>query len=252
MKTGLRFFVFCYVVLDLLTGVAQSQSQQKNGNVKITFINCMGNQTMSLDSTYTNCWNESFSISQLKYYISNIALQTSNHTVTGEQNSYHLVNEADDFSKNFSFYLSPDTYTSISFLIGVDSLKNVSGAQTDALDPLNGMFWTWNTGYIMFKMEGNSPQSSAVNNKIEYHIGGFAGGYNTVKKMAINFPGGPVSLNKNKTIEIVIRTNLNKLWNAINKLKITQTPVCTTPGVLAAQIASNYAQVFEIVKIVQQ
>jgi hypothetical protein len=70
--------------------------------------------------------------------------------------------------------------------------------------------------------------------------------------MVINFPVGPVSLNKNKTIEIVIRTNLNKLWNAINKLKITQTPVCTTPGVLAAQIASNYAQVFEIVKIVQQ
>jgi len=252
MKTGLRFFVFCFVLLDLLTGSAKSQSQQKKGNVKITFINCMGNQTMSLDSTYTNCWNESFTISQLKYYISNIALQTSDHRVTGEQNSYHLVNEAENFSKSFSFYLSPDKYTSISFLIGVDSLKNVSGAQTDALDPLNGMFWTWNSGYIMFKMEGNSPQSSAINNKIEYHIGGFAWADNAVKKMVINFPGAPVSLNKKNITEIIIRTNLDKFWNATNKLKITQTPVCTTPGVLAAHIASNYAQAFEIVKIIQQ
>jgi hypothetical protein len=36
--------------------------------------------------------------------------------------------------------------TAIKFLLGVDSLKNVSGIQTGALDPAKGMFWTWNTG----------------------------------------------------------------------------------------------------------
>ncbi len=252
MKKGLRFFVFCCVLFGLPGGSAKSQSQQKEANVKITFINCIGNQPVVLDSTYTNCWNESFTISRLKYYISNIALQTNGHTMIREPNSYHLVNEADDFSKSFSFYLPPENYTSLSFLIGVDSLKNVSGAQTDALDPLNGMFWTWNSGYIMFKMEGNSPQSSAVNNKMEYHIGGFSGADKAVKKVTIHFPGAAVSLNNKNITEIIILTNLDKLWNATSELKITHAPVCTTPGVLAARIAGNYAQAFEIVKIVQQ
>ncbi|WP_316930094.1 MbnP family protein, partial [Hymenobacter sp. IS2118] len=34
-------------------------------------------------------------------------------------------------------------YQSVSFTVGVDSARNVAGAQTGALDPNNGMFWTW-------------------------------------------------------------------------------------------------------------
>lgn len=102
-------------------------------------------------------------------------MQTTDKKNIPELNSYHLINEEGTASKSFSFFVMPTQYNSLSFLIGVDSLKNVSGAQTGGLDPLNGMFWTWNTGYIMFKMEGNSPSSSVVNNKIEYHIGGFSG-----------------------------------------------------------------------------
>ena len=49
-------------------------------------------------------------------------------------------------------------YNSLSFLLGVDSMHNVSGAQTGALDPANDMFWTWNSGYVMAKMEGASPR----------------------------------------------------------------------------------------------
>ncbi len=69
------------------------------------------------------------------------------------------------------------------FLLGVDSLHNVSGAQTDALDPAKDMFWTWNTGYVMAKLEGNSPSSALVNNKYEFHVGGFSGKYNVLKKI---------------------------------------------------------------------
>jgi hypothetical protein len=225
---------------------------QEQSNIKISFINYAGSQPLVLDSPYANCWKENFSVNRLKYYISNITLQTSNQKWNAEQNSYHLVDESDSISKNISFYLPSDNYTTLSFLIGVDSLKNVSGAQTDALDPLNGMFWTWNSGYIMFKMEGTSPQSAALNNKMEYHIGGFSGVDNAVKKITLQLAGTTVIV-KNKSItEIIIRTNIDKLWNAATELKIAETPVCTIPGPMAGRIAANYSTMFDILKIVQR
>ena len=66
-------------------------------------------------------------------------------------------------------------------MIGVDSARNTSGAQLGALDPANSMFWSWNSGYIFVRMEGNSPQSTQPYNKLQFHIGGFKGATNCIK-----------------------------------------------------------------------
>jgi hypothetical protein len=246
MKTALCLSLLFYLLSFFPTATVQAQQP----NIKISFLNYAGNQPLVLDSVYTNCWKENFSVNQLKYYISNIALHTTSQQWHAEPKSYHLVDDSDSTSANISFCLASGTYTAVSFLIGVDSLKNVSGAQTDALDPLNGMFWTWNNGY--FKMEGSSPQSVAVNNKIEYHIGGFSGVDNAIKKITLRFAGTPVSLNNNSITAIIIRTNIDQIWNGANQLKITESPVCTTPGPLAGRIAANYSTLFDILKIVQR
>ena len=213
----------------------------------------VNNQPVVLESTpYTNCWKENFTVNKLKYYISNISLQTTDKKINTEQNSYHLINEEDTGSKSFELFMAPDKYETISFLIGVDSLKNVSGAQTDALDPLHGMFWTWNSGYIMFKMEGTSPQSTIINNKIEYHIGGFSGANNTLRTINLNFKESPIILTKQTITEIIIQVDIDKIWNATHKLTIAQTPVCTIPGALAASIADNYATAFKISNVINR
>lgn len=85
---------------------------------------------------------------------------------------YHLIDLIDGDSsfmvkKGRSFYL----------LYGTDSLSNVSGAFEGALDPINGMYWTWNTGFINLKIEGNS----SSRNKIEWHIGGYRQPWTTSK-----------------------------------------------------------------------
>lgn len=229
---------------------AQTKNERKQ-TVKITFINKVNQHHVAFDSTkYTNFNNETFTISKLKYYISNIGLQTLSKKNSIEKNSYHLINEEDAASMSFFLIIPPDNYETISFLIGVDSVKNVSGAQTDALDPLNGMFWTWNTGYIMFKMEGNSEQSTLINKKIEYHIGGFAGKNNVLRMVKLNFKENPIILKKHRSTEIIIQFDLDKIWNATNNLTIHQTSVCTTSGVLAANIANNYAAAFQIIDVI--
>lgn len=252
---GFLFIIFCFLWCVLFAGTAKSQfgNKQQQDNVKITFINTINKQPVVLDSgNYTNCWNENFTLSKLKYYISNIRLQTTGKKINREENSYHLINEEDTSSKSLLLLMPPDEYASVSFLIGIDSLKNVSGAQTDALDPLNGMFWTWNTGYIMFKIEGNSPQSASINNKIEYHIGGFSGTNTVLRNVKLNFGSNVISVKKDHLTEIFIRIDLEKIWNAGDDFKITNTPVCTSPGKLAAAIADKYSKAFDIITIIQQ
>ena len=66
------------------------------------------------------------------------------------------------------------SYTEMSYVLGVDSTRNVSGAQAGALSTANGMFWSWSTGYIMLKAEGTSPNSGT--GSFSFHLGGFSGG----------------------------------------------------------------------------
>ncbi len=249
MKTTLRLFA---VYFSLFFFGVVSVKGQHQPNIKITFVNYTNGYPLVLDSGFTNCWKENFTVQVFKYYISNIGLQTTDQQIHREPNSYHLVDERDSNSKSWSFYLPAAKYDSLFFLIGVDSLKNVSGAQTAALDPLNGMFWTWNSGYIMFKMEGSSPQSSVINNKMEYHIGGFSGVNSTLKKTRLALSETAISVSDKSLTEIIVRFDIDKIWQAATPIKITDTPVCTTPGTLAAGIAANYSHAFDIIKIVQQ
>ena len=110
MKTALCLSLLFYVLSFLPAATVKAQQP----NVKISFVNCVGKQPLVLDSVYTNCWNENFSVTRLKYYISNIALQTNSQLWNAEPNSYHLVDEADIASGNISFYLAAGTYTALS------------------------------------------------------------------------------------------------------------------------------------------
>jgi len=223
----------------------------KTGIVKFTFINTVKGDPLQLNNTsYTNPFSEQYTITKFKYYISNIALAFGDG-VFKETDSYHLVDENNPSSLSFGFSTDVNTYGSLLFMLGVDSLKNVSGAQTGALDPLNDMFWTWNSGYVMAKMEGHSLQSKVVNNKVEYHIGGFSGMNNVLKNIKLNFPAGMLlDIRDGKTSEIVIEADLDTWWHRPHDLKISDNPVCTTPGELARKFADNYSRMFTIKNII--
>jgi hypothetical protein len=163
------------------------------------------------------------------------------------------VNFGDQNSTRISLKAVPATYNRIAFTIGVDSIRNVSGAQTGALDPAKGMFWTWNTGYIMAKLEGNSGVSNQPNQVFEYHIGGFSGSENVVQKITLAFPlNSAVGFLPERGTLITITANANGWFSGPNPTSIALAPVCTTPGVLAKSIASNYANMFEVVNIVTE
>ena len=202
------------------------------------------------DSSYINPFGEVYTIKKFRYYITNVRLNTSQSSFK-ESNSFHLIDEKNPSSLHFNFATKKQNYESVSFLLGVDSLYNVSGAQTGALDPANDMFWTWNSGYVMAKLEGNSSSSSLPNNLFEYHIGGFKGINNVLKTITLNFSKEQaLKFAEDKSVEIIINANINKWWKNINEIKISTVPAITSPGTLAKKISDNYSAMFSISNVI--
>jgi hypothetical protein len=221
------------------------------GTVKITFINTVKGKPLALNTgSYTNPFGETYTVSKFKYYISHVSL-IKGKDVFFEPESYRLVDESKPDALHFSFALDAGYYNSLNFMLGVDSLHNVSGAQSGALDPLNDMFWTWNNGYIMAKLEGHSPQSKIVNNKLEFHIGGFIGENKVLKNITLHFPPGKIlNIQPGKSSEIIIEADIDAWWQQPNDIKIAEHAVCSTAGALAKKIADNYAKMFRIKDVV--
>ena len=222
------------------------------GQAELHFQNMVGALPLTLNSAFTNTFGEEFSISKLKYYITNFEFLNKQANIKATVNeSYFLVDEEDGSSKSFTLQVPVNKYNAISFLIGVDSLHNISGAQSGALDPSKSMFWTWNSGYIMAKLEGTSPVSSLQNNMIEYHIGGFKGVDNVVKRVTLDFPT-ELSLEKNGHMVIDVKADINAWFKSMHDLPISINSTCTSPGSLAKQYSENYSTMFGITSVVNQ
>jgi len=241
------------VVLSLFVFASSFQKKEPQNqqlcSVKLVFNNTVhGSKIVLNDSTYSNAFGEKYVVTKLRYYVTNILLQQADNNFK-EKDSYHLIDESKAESQRIHFSMPAGDYRALQFLLGVDSLHNVSGAQTDDLDPAKDMFWTWNTGYVMAKLEGYSPSSSLVNNKIEYHIGGFSGPYNVLKEVTLDFPGTTFHFVAGKAYEIVINADVNTWWQHPNDIKISEHAIITSPGPLARAISDNYSNMFHLEKI---
>lgn len=212
-------------------------------NFTITFRHKVGKQELVLfDSLYTNSFNEPFIVNKFKYYISKITIHTPQQIFTNNQ---HFLIDANDINTHsISFPTSIKHITALEFTIGVDSLKNTEGVQTGVLDPMNGMFWTWNSGYIYAKLEGQSDSSKAASNYFTYHIGGYKKNENAVQTVHLKMPE-TLAYKRN----IVINADVLKWFDGVSPIRIAQTQICHQPGKLAQQIARNYATMFSIATI---
>ncbi|MBX3253226.1 MAG: hypothetical protein KF862_03710 [Chitinophagaceae bacterium] len=236
-------------VLLILMEHGYAYAQKNSGTIALQIEHIAGNSRLELDSLYQNNLGESFSVRKFRYYISNMQLEDAvSKKSYWVKDQYFLVDEANPASKMITLPIPAGSYRSVSFLLGVDSIKNVSGAQTGALDPLNDMFWTWRSGYVMAKLEGRSPVSGLPHRMFEYHIGGFNGTYNVLQRIQLNF-GETLMIAAGKKATVNINADINAWFSAVHPLSIAQHPACTSEGALAKQYAENYSHMFSIESI---
>lgn len=215
-----------------------------NGVVKIEFTNKVGIGKLSLNDTwYVNDHGDSFKVNKFNYYISNVKL-TKATGAYAENESYHLIQQ--DKASSLVFDLSDvpyGKYSGITMTIGVDSVRNVSGPQTGALDPANGMFWTWSTGYIMLKLEGTAPKSPT--GSISFHAGGFAGANATQRTVSISFPS-EITVAKDGVNHVHVEADVLKLFKSPNLYDFANTYNISTAGAAAKGFADNYANMLSV------
>lgn len=236
-----RFF-YSIVVLNFCS-LTQTNAQQKE--LYIQFKNVAGKSPLVLlEQTYTNAFSEPFTVNKFKYYIADLVLKGADKKLTVWKKP-KLIDEADSASKTITIAQPNFIINSVEFTIGVDSSYNISGVQTDDLDPMKGMFWTWNTGYIYAKLEGQSDSSHAPSNYFSYHVGGYKTGENALRKVVLNLPAN----NLQTLSTIVIEADILKWFKAANDIQISSYPLCHQPGALALKLSNNYQQMFQIADI---
>lgn len=251
MKTiKLSILALMAAVLTVSTSCDKHNHDDENANgtaqVHFEHVWGMNESVFALNTNLVHPMSgDTMNFTKFKYYVSNLKLKKADGTWWVHLESYFLVDAADAASTTLSLGTLPvGEYTEMEYTLGVDSTRNVSGAQSGALATTNGMFWSWNTGYIMVKAEGTSPQSSTGN--FAFHLGGFTGANNVVTTKNVVFGSENLVITKDHTSEVHLKCNPAKLFHA-DPLSAGTSVIM--PGAKAKQMATNFygSYVFEYV-----
>lgn len=149
-----------------------------DGTLQVNVTPKFKGAVISFDSVYHNISGYRIKFSSIKFYTT--TTQVSNGSNVVAANSVSRFNYAES-KLLFSSAVRPGSYKKIGFNIGVDSIRNHSDPAAYAPDsPLNiinsnGMFWTWNSGYIFVIIEGqydtDSLGTAMPTINFSYHLG---------------------------------------------------------------------------------
>jgi hypothetical protein len=244
----------------LLNGPANTGYTTTN-DVKINVTNVVDNSVLqlspgvpytSLMARYVNAHGDTFTVSKFKYFISNIKLRRPDGTYYIEPESYRIVDASDSLGTcKFAIRNVPmGNYISVEFMIGVDSARNTSGAQTGDLAQTDDMYWSWNQGYIFLKLEGYSysaPPSALYN--LLYHVGGFFHPYYNIKTVSLPFTQNALIVDADHVSKVYLKANVQEFFRSSTIIDVSTMPIVTSPSA-ARVLAINYSHMFSVAAVV--
>ena len=178
---------------------------------------------------------DSVKIEALKFYISDVQFFQDEQLVYTLEKKHLLIDVEKPESMVIDFTSKNQMkFDRIKFNIGIDSLTNVSGAFGGDLDPTNGMYWTWQSGYINFKLEGVAKICQARNHLYQFHLGGYQAPFNTLQQ---------VTLKTAKGESVKINIAIDKLLTQIDLEKTYQV---MSPNNQAMEMAKLIPSIFTI------
>jgi len=238
--------------VSLMWGCAPKETENTQapvytGALDIQFEHALGNRTLHLDTSwYVNSAGDSMRMSLFRYYVSNVTLHR-NGAQWKVPESYYLIDESYPATKKIALTGLPEgNYDGISFIIGVDSARNMSGAQTGALDPQNDMFWGWASGYIFLKAEGY--YMDGIERGFSNHIGGFKYPNNAIRTVQVNFGSSTLTLGAGKRT-LTLKANADELFKTPLTISLKDIYSIHSPGPNAVKYADNYFDMFSFVSI---
>lgn len=192
---------------------------------------------------YVNALGDTFYIDVFRFYISNMSFTDGTNNLLSNS---HLFDVDDTGTYSYTVSVPAGIYSSMQFIVGVDSIANTSGANEGDLDPMKGMYWAWNSGYIMAKLEGHSKSCHTLHNAFEFHIGGYMAPYNAARSIALTLPQQAIAT-RYSIPTIILKTDLAIL---LNNADLSKTNSVLIPGKDAMAIADLYAKMFSVGRVI--
>ncbi len=162
-----------------------------------------GTERLEIGSTYSDPFDRPLLVQDFRCYLTGIYAINENDEALFISSVEHL-----DFSENPSIKKTLPTgrYKGLRFGIGVDAGRNTGQdpSQYPNAHPLSvvtsqGMFWTWNSGYIFVQFQGKTAFDGDANNMLDsyaFHIGtdNFYREMELLKAFEITENGGSIDL----------------------------------------------------------
>lgn len=212
-----KIFNFNYFILllSILFVVVSCKKEDTPSFVNVNFDFVWGASagSFALDSVMKQPrTGDSIRFSEFRFYVSNFKLQNEDGSWWEHPESYFIIDASSkENSRAILSSVPSGTYTKMQYTLGVDSLRNVSGAQVGALSVSNNMFWSWSTGYILVRVEGVANDTT----DIIYHLGGFQG-ENKIVTSPIHEFGEDLVVTSGNVPNINMNVNAARLWHTIN------------------------------------
>ncbi len=212
------------------------------GNVQLNITHEVDGGAIFFDSLiYQNAAGNYYSVSRLQYYLSNAVLKTATGKAVFTK-GLHYIDATRGVEKITLQQIPVGTYTSIQFLIGLDSLTNQSYSLPNTLDNIN-MSWpdVMGGGYHFIKLEGQYLNTNGAPKGYAVHLGTNAA---LVNHQPLNIM---LTVEQNKTSQLTLAMNINAWYTQPHNFNFN-TDGNYTMGIpeLMQIIRNNGKDVFEI------
>lgn len=135
----------------------------------------LGNAPVHCDQWVVNDQNDSLQVNRCAMYLSGLQFFANGKPLTTAEKPI-LINFCNGaFTRN----QVSENADSVAFLVGIDSIIQSAGALGGDLDPVHGMYWTWQSGYIHVKVEARTSKLEGESHSIVCHLGGYSAPFNS-------------------------------------------------------------------------
>jgi len=212
--------------------VLQGAAQSGTTTMHVRFTPTFNNGPLQLHHAERLADGTPVSVDRLRFYVSHIALHSQDRT-SFIDTACHLIDAEAPSALEVSLTVPRGIHVdSISFLLGIDSLTNVSGAFGGDLDPTKGMYWAWNSGYINWKLEGACAKCNTTKNAFEFHLGGYLPPFFNAQRIGFAVPSkGAIVIN----VDVAV---------FLEQAKLGERCAIMSPGKNAVELTRLAASVF--------
>ncbi len=222
-------------------------TQPEQVQIDIRILHKIGGQEVSFDTIkYMNAYGNEYSVATLKYFVSDFVFQKADGNEYILDAEFYVDGVEGALSSTFmaSTEIPAGEYSSVSFIFGIDSIKNKTGRFPDP--PENQMEWPppMGGGYHYMKLEGKFDQNDTIKN-YQCHTGPTMGNANYIH---ISLQGSSFTASGSmKTL--TINMDINKWFEGPNTLDLNDITGIMGNQAMQLLLKENGSDVFTLESI---